>query len=189
MAAPKRLCIFHIYMLAHHRCPRRRRREPAQSPGACAMRRAKTDVRATIDAAKSQKRREVEEHEHRLAAEAQEQALATRIGDLCEDFLADAGAGMIPNVFDRVAIGFAALQDAFVEETKQALCARGGGGGAPARSSWPRPRPLPERDAPRAARAEPHRGAAGAGADEAAAPHRQAAQYTRHGGSNPVAAE
>ena len=35
------------------------------------MRRAKTDVRATIDAAKSQKRREVEEHEHRLAAEAQ----------------------------------------------------------------------------------------------------------------------
>ena len=82
------------------------------------MRRAKTDVRATIDAAKSQKRREVEEHEHRLAAEAQEQALATRIGDLCEDFLADAGAGMIPNVFDRVAIGFAALQDAFVEETK-----------------------------------------------------------------------
>ena len=62
--------------------------------------------------------REVEEHEHRLAAEAQEQALATRIGDLCEDFLADAGAGMIPNVFDRVAIGFAALQDAFVEETK-----------------------------------------------------------------------
>ena len=82
------------------------------------MRRAKTDVRATIDAAKSQKRREVEEHEHRLAAEAQEQALATRIGDLYEDFLADAGAGMIPNVFDRVAIGFAALQDAFVEETK-----------------------------------------------------------------------
>ena len=49
---------------------------------------------------------------------ADEAALAARITELAEDFLADSGVGLPENVFDRIALGFEALQDAYLEETK-----------------------------------------------------------------------
>ena len=48
----------------------------------------------------------------------QELALATRIAELSQDFLADSGVGLAAEHFDRMCEGFVTLQDAYVEETQ-----------------------------------------------------------------------
>ena len=177
VAAPKRLCILCISAPS---LPA----PPAQRAGAVPRRLRHA---ASQDGRPGQKRREVEEHEHRLAAEAQEQALATRIGDLCEDFLADAGAGMIPNVFDRVAIGFAALQDAFVEETKHFAHEAAEAAHLRAQAGLDRAR---FQNATLRVQLEQNRIAAQQVQEQMKLQLRIAKQRsTRHGGSNPVAAE
>ena len=48
----------------------------------------------------------------------QEVALAARIAELSQDFLADSGVGLAPELFDRMCEGFVTLQDAYVAETQ-----------------------------------------------------------------------
>ena len=49
----------------------------------------------------------------------QEAALAARIAELSQDFLADSGVGLAPEIFDRMCEGFVTLQDAYVAEAQQ----------------------------------------------------------------------